>query len=171
MTLLGGCTGDICVDFLTTRWLYCAPLFDSSWIWQEVACWLTPTNRTVRTCQGYRASICYRTHHQVREKASVKSCRNTNSRSLNQSRFITNRTGRRITDCQRFIRIHTRCACCGSKPAVIMIRWIFREFLHFVCCVDPNQFRIQALFRASPGTAACASCQAHVKYHRQSRWL
>jgi hypothetical protein len=27
------------------------------------------------------------------------------------------------------------------------------------------------LSRASPGAAACASCQAHVKYHRQSRWL
>ena len=58
----------------------------------------------------------------------VKSCRNTKPRVLNQSRFITNRTGRRITDCHRFILIQVRCAAFGSKPAMIMIRWNFLGF-------------------------------------------
>ncbi|MCD5416866.1 hypothetical protein LR021_00615, partial [Candidatus Bipolaricaulota bacterium] len=80
-----------------------------------------PVNRTVRTGQVYRSSISNRTD-QVQEKAIVKSCRNTNSRSLNHLRFITNRTGCLVTDCHRFILIQTRCASFGAKPDLIMIR-------------------------------------------------
>ena len=66
----------------------------------------------------------------------MKSCRNTNPRSLNQSRFIPNRTGCFVPDYQRFNLIQTRCVSFGVKPALIMIRWNFRGVFHFFSCTD-----------------------------------
>ena len=57
---------------------------------------------------------------QAREKATAKSCRNTNPRALNHSRFSTKRTGRLNTDCHRFILIQVRCA--SARLALILRR-------------------------------------------------